>query len=247
MTGDPWVTVIAVACAALAAGFTGFGFNLVAVPLLVVALGPREAVIVALILGLLATAILSLGAWRRREVDRRLLELLMLGSAPGLAVGTLCFDLVGALALKIAIAAISIGGALLLMANTRFRARRVRPGEAVAVGLVAGLFAATTGTGGPPVVTYVNMASVDLEVATVRGTIVAQIALVSLLALRRARPQRQRSPCRVEGEPRARARGHRGPCDGGRLFRRSPHAVYAWATNATLLGIGVTGLMVALR
>ena len=70
--GREYATVtaaVAVLLAALAAGFSGFGFNVVAVPLLALVLPVKDAVTIGLVLGLLATGFSALLALRRDQIN----------------------------------------------------------------------------------------------------------------------------------------------------------------------------------
>src|SRR5207253_5269137 len=81
----------AVLGAAAAAGFSGFGFNLVAVPLLALVLPVKDAVKISLLLELLGSSVSAVVALRRSQVHLRLLVLMLLGSVPGLVVGTAAY------------------------------------------------------------------------------------------------------------------------------------------------------------
>lgn len=247
MSAAQWFSAAAVAAAALAAGFTGFGFNITAVPLLLITLGAREAVIVALLLGLLATITLSAGALHRREIRTRALSLLLIGGLPGLALGTVSYSAIGGAALGVVIAMISIGGALLLMLGRRAGHRRLRAPEAFAVGTVGGFFTATTGTGGPPIVTYLAMTDDPLGASGVRGTVLAYSSIVTVLAVTAHALRGQVSGEALVEAARLAPITLAGLLAGTLLFRRVSPATYRWVTNATLFAIGVSGLIILVR
>ena len=68
-------------------GVTGFGFGLVAIPLLSLFIDIKTAVPLCSLLGILITAYLSLRL--RKHIDRRKILPLLFGSIPGVAAGTL--------------------------------------------------------------------------------------------------------------------------------------------------------------
>ena len=75
----------------LVAGFTqgvnGFGFGLLAIPLLSLFIDIKTGVPLCSLLGILITAFLSLRL--RKHIDRRKILPLLLGCIPGVAAGTL--------------------------------------------------------------------------------------------------------------------------------------------------------------
>jgi uncharacterized membrane protein YfcA len=242
-----WFSAGAVAAAALAAGFTGFGFNITAVPLLLITLGAREAVIVALLLGLLATITLSAGALHKREVRTRALSLLLVGGLPGLALGTISYSAIGATTLGVVIAVISIAGAVVLTVGRRAGHRPLRAREAFAVGTIGGFFTATTGTGGPPIVTYLAMTDEPRATSGVRGTVLAYSSIVTILAVTAHALRGQVSGEALIEAARLAPVTLAGLLAGTLLFRRVSPATYRWVTNATLLAIGVSGLIILVR
>ena len=83
---------LAVALAAIVQLAAGFGFGLTAVPLLSIAVGAHDAVVVALFL---ATFTNAFQAWTgRRETDRPVAARLLAGAAVGLPIGFLVYQLV---------------------------------------------------------------------------------------------------------------------------------------------------------
>ena len=130
---------------------SGIGFSLIAVPMLVLLIGPYQGVAVANVLVIVVATTTLASTWR--SVDRRRVWTLapagLLGVVPGVLVArTLPNDLLQVL----------IGGLVLLgMALVAFTSR-VRfpagPAANVATGLTSGFMTATAGVGGPALTMY---------------------------------------------------------------------------------------------
>jgi uncharacterized protein len=158
---------------------TGFGFALVAVPLLVVAVGPREAVSALCVLGTVGN-VLTLTAERRRP--RPLLgevALLTAWSLPGLAAGAVLLRAVPERAIELLVAVV-----VLVALALRLRApRQGRPpsrARTAAAGLASGALSTSTGIGGPPLVFH--LLARGLPPAVMRDTLVATFLAASAFA-----------------------------------------------------------------
>jgi|SRR5581483_9288500 len=235
----------AVLVAAVAAGFSGFGFNVVAVPLLALVLPVKDAVTVGLVLGLVATGLSAILALHRQQVNVRLLVVLLAGSFPGLIVGTAAFRLLNAQSLRITIGVLTACLPMIFMFTRLARPRVFNTGEALSVGFVGGSFAATTGTGGPPIVVYL-LATVR-EATKLRGTIVGHVAVVTLLALLLHAVQGQISGSQLSESARLSPAVAIGLIIGTRLFRVAPSGIYRRSVKAILVLVSVTGLLLALQ
>jgi uncharacterized membrane protein YfcA len=144
---------LSVLAAALVRGFTGFGFALVAVPLLGMFMPPTESVPVAVCLQLL----IGLTDFSRaaRVCDWSSLRWLTLGGVLGSPVGALVLSVVSAPVARIMIAAITMGAVVPLNMGLRLAAVPSR-GATAATGLAAGLFNGLAAMPGPPVIVYYN-------------------------------------------------------------------------------------------
>jgi len=159
---------------------TGFGFSLVAAPLLFALLGPREAVTAGVLLGLLLNG-LTLATERRRPVVLgRDAWRLVAWSVPGLALGALALRelperplsaLVG-LAVLAGLAVRLRGGAI---------AARPRAWHAPAAGATSGALATANSISGPPLAFY--LLARRASPAAMRDTLAAVFIAQSLLAL----------------------------------------------------------------
>jgi uncharacterized membrane protein YfcA len=152
------VTVI-LAAAGVAAGAalqsaTGFGFSLIAAPLLFAAVGPAEAVGALIVVGTF-TSVLTIATEGRRPRPLRREAATLLGWAlPGALVGVAVLRALSAQALQLALTA-----GVLLTLVVRHRAGRAAPRATPAwagplAGFAAGALTTSTSTAGPPLVTY---------------------------------------------------------------------------------------------
>jgi len=160
-----WIGVFAVvAIASAAQALSGFGFALIATPLVAVLVGPREAVVGLTLVGLLLVAQLSLRG--RGHVDRPTVLVMTVAAILGMPLGLLVLTQVEERALTLLIAAAVILFAVLLWRGLRLP--RHRGTDAVA-GFAAGILSTSTGTSGPPIV--IALSAKEMQPAVFRATI----------------------------------------------------------------------------
>jgi uncharacterized membrane protein YfcA len=126
---------------------TGFGFSMVAAPLVFAALDAEPAVGLLLILGL-EVNLLTLGTeGRRPQPLRRSLAVMLAAAAPGALIGVIVLRALPEVALQIAVT-VGVAGTLL--------ARRVTSAHVPApvAGFAAGALTTTTSTNGPPMLLH---------------------------------------------------------------------------------------------
>lgn len=146
------VTAFAVFAGAALQAATGFGFGLVAAPLLFAATSPEEAVGLMMILGLEINT-LTLTGERRRPRPLRAEALALVGWAvPGMLAGVFVLRSLDATTLQV-IVTVGVLASLLV--------RRIRPAPGApgfwalpAAGLASGALNTATSTAGPPLVLY---------------------------------------------------------------------------------------------
>jgi uncharacterized membrane protein YfcA len=153
------LAVLAVFAGAVLASATGFGFALVAAPILFALLGPREAVTAGVLLGLLINGLTLVTERRRPAALRRDAALLVAWSLPGLALGALALRELSEQVLS-GLVAVAVLAALGLRVRTRSRSSRddeaPRPAVwwAPAAGVTSGALSTSTSLSGPPLVFY---------------------------------------------------------------------------------------------
>jgi uncharacterized protein len=166
--------VVAIASAAQA--LSGFGFALIATPLVAVLAGPKEAVVGLTMIGLLLVAQLSLRG--RGHVDRSTVAVMTVAAIVGMPLGLLVLVHADDRVLTVAIAIAVIAFSVLLWRGARVPASR---GTDVVAGFTAGILSTSTGTSGPPIV--IALSAKHLEPAVFRATISAIFLVQGSVAL----------------------------------------------------------------
>lgn len=173
------VQAAVVSIAAGITGFTGFGFNLVAVPLLALVMPIRDAIVVALVIGIVVQ--LTVAGTSIRMASPKRLTILGAGALVGVIFGVAVFERTTATGLAVGVALLTLSfGIYLLVPIGKWRPHSGIATH-IAVGGLAGLLAASTGMSGPPVVAYIVRSEEDAVVA--RATIASFTALAAGLAL----------------------------------------------------------------
>lgn len=230
---------LAVFCAGVLRGMTGFGLALAAVPMLSLFMLPAQAVVMVQCLQL-ATAPVDI-ARHRAVLDFASLRPLMVGGLLGTPAGVLLAAPLDPDALRVVIAAIILMGLAAVLAGLRLPAGRA---AALSAGLCSGLFAGLAAMPGPPAVAYYLgrridqgatrasllvffgfTAAVALATSALTGEALLQAALHSLAAL----------PALLAGS-----------WVGGLIFRRLSGGGYrllaAFVLALTALATGLSGL-----
>lgn len=151
VAGDALLGALAVLLGAALQSATGFGFALIAAPLLVAVFGPRPAVSAIVLLALIVSALILASERRRPRVDARETAVLVAWSVPGLLAGALVLDAAPERALKVLVAAVVLLAVGLRLLETPRRRPWSHP-RAAATGLASGVLSTSTGIGGPPLV-----------------------------------------------------------------------------------------------
>jgi uncharacterized protein len=162
----PLVAAAAVAAGAALQSATGFGFSIVAAPLVFATVEPEEAVGLLILLGSLVN-VLTLATERRRpRPDVRECAVLLAFALPGAVAGVAILRALDPVALQIAVSA---GVMATLVARKLAQGRRTPAGAGPVAGLAAGALTTSTTTAGPPLIVY--LLGRDLEPAQMRDTI----------------------------------------------------------------------------
>jgi uncharacterized protein len=177
----PLVAAAAVAAGAALQSATGFGFSIVAAPLVFAAVEPEEAVGLLIVLGSLVN-VLTLASERRRPRPAwRECAVLLAFAVPGAVAGVAVLRALDPVALQVAV---SVGVVATLLAR-RLAGERPTPGWAGPIaGLAAGALTTSTTTAGPPLIVY--LLGRGLEPVRLRDTMPVcflGLSLVGVLAL----------------------------------------------------------------
>jgi uncharacterized protein len=178
VTTAQFVAVAAVVCfAALVQVVSGFGFALLAVPLMSIAVPTSTAVVVSTLLG---AGVSTWQAWQgRAQTVRPIAGRLVLGSYIGMPLGLLVFLTVSDDVLRLILGVAVLIAVVLLAA--RIDLRRAGSGLDVGAGFVSGVLNTSLSTNGPPLV-FVLQAR-HLEPDPFRSTINTVFAASNLVGV----------------------------------------------------------------
>ncbi len=175
-----WGLIGVAATMALAAGtqqVSGFGFALMAMPLLTVLVGPRDAVALEAVAGLAGGAAM---AWSLRDrVAWAPLRRLLGGALLGLPLGALVLGHVPETPLRVAVAVAVVAMVVVLALGVRLADES--PRTEVGAGFVSGAMGTSIGISGPPVVLVLQAA--QMEQHRFRATTVTFFVLTNLAVL----------------------------------------------------------------
>jgi uncharacterized protein len=155
----------------------GFGFALLAVPLMSLAVDTKTAVVVATLTAVLTT---SWQATRlHRRADRALVKRLIIGAYVGMPVGIFAFRSVDENTLRLALGIAVVFAVLALIADVGLS--RVGNRFDYAAGFMSGVLNTSLSTNGPPLVFDLQARKLDPD--RFRATIVTVFALSNVLGL----------------------------------------------------------------
>lgn len=176
--GPALLGAAAVFLAGLTYGLTGFGFALVATPILAVLLSPRTAVPAVLLMSMANGLLLLMATWRDVQ-PRRILPLALAGIAATPA-GAYFLAWGSPQVLKWFIGAVITLFALAFLFGFQRPVRQEGPAS-VPVGLVSGFLNGSTGMSGPPVILFFT--NQGLEQRAFRANLVAYFMALNVVTL----------------------------------------------------------------
>lgn len=175
------VQLVVVAVAIFVAAFTqviaGFGFGLLAMPIMTLAIPVEQAVVVSTMLGMVSTS--WMGWHLRADMIRDLAKRLTLAALVGMPLGLWILNVVSDRALRLALGcSVLIATALLVR---RINLAHVGPLMDVGLGFISGVLNTSLSTNGPPLV--FDLQARQLKPAQFRATIAAVFAFSNVVAL----------------------------------------------------------------
>lgn len=168
------VTLVAATIAAL----TGFGYALLATPILVLLLPPRIVVPVVLQSSIVLLILLAIEA--RLDMDWRKIGRWVIGALPGMWVGGYALWLVEDGQMRAFIGIITLFGAATMWLRPTRPWRREWP-FAIGAGLLSGIMAGASSMSGPPVVLF--GLKQNWEHRVLRASLIGYFSIVHILAL----------------------------------------------------------------
>jgi uncharacterized membrane protein YfcA len=175
--GEALAAAAFAAVAGCAQSLTGFGFALTIVPPLTMVLGPRDAVVVSSLLGVVVSSARLLRT--RRHIAWGTAGRFVSGSLVGLPVGLLVLGSLDERVLQAVIAVTVLVFATLLARGVGLEL--TSPGSDVGVGVVSGMCATATGMSGPPLVVVLQSRGVEPD--RFRATLAATFVAMGLLSV----------------------------------------------------------------
>jgi uncharacterized membrane protein YfcA len=176
-TGQLIVVAVAIFAAAFVQMLAGFGFALLAMPVMTLAIPVEEAVVIVAVLALATTAWQAIHL--RADTDRSLARRLIIASFVGMPLGLVILNVVDDTALKVVLGiSVLIATALLVR---RMNLSHVGPGLDVACGFTSGVLNTSLGTNGPPLVFDLQARAIAAD--TFRATIATVFVFGNVLAL----------------------------------------------------------------
>ncbi len=171
------VVGIAIFTAAFVQVVAGFGFGLLSMPIMTLAVPVREAVVVSTLLGMIST---TWQAWHlRKDTDRPLAKRLTLSAFVGMPLGLYVLNVVSDKALRLTLGTAVIVATLLLL--SRLNLRDVGSTFDVGVGFVSGVLNTSLSTNGPPLV--FGLQARHLDAPAFRSTISTVFAYSNIVGL----------------------------------------------------------------
>jgi uncharacterized membrane protein YfcA len=147
----PLAAAAAVAAGAALQSATGFGFSIVAAPLVFAAVDPEEAVGLLIVLGSLVNVLTLVSERRRPRPVWRECAVLLACALPGAVAGVAVLRALDPVALQVAVSV----GVIATLAARRLAGGRASPGWTGPVaGLASGALTTSTTTAGPPLSVY---------------------------------------------------------------------------------------------
>ena len=137
--------------AAFIRAISGFGYALVATPLLMLVMEAKSVVVMIVIMGIITCVMVLFPLWR--HIDLRRAAFMCLGSIFGIPLGAYLLSSLDPSIIKLTVAIMVIPFSMLLLLGHSHHFQRDTLGCSVA-GFISGILGATTSLSGPPVVLF---------------------------------------------------------------------------------------------
>lgn len=148
---ETMLTAVVVLLAAFFATVSGFGFALVATPLLTLFMDAKEAVVLVLLAGFVLRAITMIR--NRRNFEWHTVLLVTFGSMLGIVPGSVALKVISIEQLEIFLGVILLAATFLMGRKINFKIINKTLGR-LAAGFLSGFFGSATSVSGPPLVLY---------------------------------------------------------------------------------------------
>ena len=163
--------------AAFVRAVSGFGYALVATPLLMLVMEAKSVVVMIVIMGIITCVMVLFPLWR--HIDLRRVVFMCLGSIFGIPLGAYLLSSLDPSIIKLAVAVMVIPFSILLLLGHSHHFQRDTLGCIVA-GFISGILGASTSLGGPPVVLF--LLNQGLVTQRFVGTLAAYFLFTGIVA-----------------------------------------------------------------
>lgn len=157
---------------------SGFGFSLLATPLMALTIPVQQAVIALSIVSLVS--LVRTWAQLHEHADRRQVTRLVAFAFVGMPVGLVVHDHVSEQTMRLILAGVVLLAVVTITSGLRIPVHHVARADGIA-GFLSGVLNTTTGTNGPPLV--VDLTSQNLSPDTMRGTLAGTFVVSNILGL----------------------------------------------------------------
>lgn len=175
------LSLFVVFAAAIIQGITGFGFALLAVPLLSLFINPIKSVTPMVVIFSLVTNILIIYKSRKHIELKRIYFLIIFGVI-GTPLGTYLLLVIKAETLKIIVGLIIIVTAVAMAKDYKIKIKNERISFLI-VGMLSGLLNGSTALSGPPVVLFLSNQGVDKDVFRANLSVYAMITNIFAIVM----------------------------------------------------------------
>lgn len=171
-----WIIAV-VAVASFAQSLAGFGFGLLAVPLMSIMVVPHDAVVVATVIGAVSTTVQAL--IDRESCEWAVARRMSLAAYLGMPLGLFVFAVVSESALRITLGVVVILATVVLARGLSFHGRS--RAMDFSMGWLSGVLSTSTSTNGPPLVFLMQARGMPAQ--SFRSTINTVFALSNIGAI----------------------------------------------------------------
>jgi uncharacterized protein len=176
------LTIILVASIVLIAGFiqslTGFGFALMATPLLFLLLEPKTAIVLVVTMASVNMLVMTIAY--RKDINIKRTIFMSLGSLIGVPIGTYVLIILTPMSIKLVVATVIIILSILLILNRTYYFKQFILWHMIA-GFFSGILTSSTSLGGPPSVLF--LLSQNITKAEFLGTISITGLILSIISI----------------------------------------------------------------
>ncbi len=145
------ITAVIALVGAFIRSISGFGYAMVATPLMALVIDVKSVVVINMMLSTTMNVVMVF--YMRRHIDPRRTAFICLGSVPGIPVGVYLLSVLDPMVIKLAIAMLVIPFSILLLLGHSHRFQHDTIGCTIS-GFISGVLLGSTSLGGPPVVLF---------------------------------------------------------------------------------------------